>query len=469
MIDALAVFDIGKTNIKLSLVDAQGHELAVRRRANEVVQGGFYPHHDVDAIEAWLLSTLSELAQQAYISAIVPVTHGATAALVDEHGLVLPIADYEQSFRTSSPSPEYEALRPAFDHTFSPSLGLGLNLGRQLYWLQQTYPETFGRAHRLLMYPQYWAWRLCGVAAAEVTSLGCHTDLWQPSDGTYSSIVASCGWTQLMPSLHPAWAELGCLHPHLVRQTGLPSDCRILCGIHDSNASLLRYLDRSDNGPRVVLSTGTWLIAAALDGGLDCLREQSDMLANVNARGEAVACMRFMGGREFAELAGSTPHVCNEADLQALVDSQSMALPCFSGCGGPFAGRQGHISGSVPETAAGRYALATLYCVLMTEYCLEHLQASGPVVVEGSFTANPYFAPLLAATSGGREVFCSEDGSGTTMGGWILRHWREHPHGAALPAPKAVAPLRLRGWESYRQAWRHAVTPLLRNEDIPFF
>jgi L-fuculokinase len=30
------------------------------------------------------------------------------------------------------------------------------------------------------MYPQYWAWRLCGAAASEATSLGCHTDLWHP-------------------------------------------------------------------------------------------------------------------------------------------------------------------------------------------------------------------------------------------------------------------------------------------------
>lgn len=464
MIDALAVFDIGKTNIKLSLVDAQGRELAVRRCANEVAQGGLYPHHNVDAIEAWLLSTLSELAQQAHISAIVPVTHGATAALVGDDGLVLPIADYEQSFQTGSSSREYEALRAPFEQTFSPTLGVGLNLGRQLYWQQQTYPEAFGRARRLLMYPQYWAWRLCGMAAGEVTSLGCHTDLWQPASGTYSSLVASCGWSHLMPPLHPAWAELGCLHPYLVRQTGLPSDCRILCGIHDSNASLLRYLDRTGNGPRVVLSTGTWLIAAALDGRLDCLQEQNDMLANVNVLGEAVACMRFMGGREFAELAGSTPQVCNEADLQALVDSQSMALPCFSGCGGPFAGQRGRISGSVPETAAGRYALATLYCVLMTEYCLEHLQASGAVVVEGSFTANPYFAPLLAGISGGREVFCSEDGSGTTVGGWMLRHWQDGQRGMALAAPKQVEPLRLHGWDTYREAWQLAVAEICKSD-----
>jgi len=470
MIDALAVFDIGKTNIKLSLVDDRGHELAVHRRANEVVQGGLYPHHDVDAIESWLLEKLGELACQAHISAIIPVTHGATAALVDDDGLVLPIADYEQDFSLVqsdySACREYDELRPPFAQTFSPALGLGLNLGRQLYWQQQRYPEAFGRARWLLTYPQYWAWRLCGVAAGEVTSLGCHTDLWQPAEGTYSSLVEDCGWLPLMPPLQPAWAELGSLHPHLAQQTGLPADCRVLCGIHDSNASLLRYLDRHADSPRVVLSTGTWLIAAALDGHLDSLQEQSDMLANVNVLGEPVACMRFMGGREFAELAGVSPQVCSEADLQALVDRQSMALPCFSGCGGPFSGRKGRLTGTPVQTAEERYALATVYCVLMTEYCLEQLQAPGAVMLEGSFIANPYFAALLAGASGQREVFCSEDGSGTTVGGWMLRHWQEPRHGETTAVPKQVKPLRLRGWDAYRGAWRTAVATLAHRADL---
>jgi hypothetical protein len=46
-----------------------------------------------------------------------------------------------------------------------------------------------------------------------------------------------------------------------------------------------------------------------------------------------------------------------------------------------------------------RYALATLYCVLMSDYCLDcaRRRRAAVVVVEGSFTGNPWFAPLLAA------------------------------------------------------------------------
>jgi len=456
MIDVLAVFDIGKTNIKLSLIDAQGHELLVRRRANTVVTSVPYPHHDVAAIEAWLYSTLRELAQQAHISAIIPVTHGATAALVDDVGLVLPVLDYEYSLPVSTAWPPYDTLRPPFAQTCSPALGQGLNLGRQLYWLQQRYPADFQRARQLLLYPQYWAWRLCGVAAAEVTSLGCHSDLWQAATGDYSELLRRCDWQHLMPPLRHAWEELGTILPQLARETGLSPRCKVLCGVHDSNASLLRYL--AAEGPRTVLSTGTWVIAAALDGSLDHLQEASDMLANTNVLGQPVACMRFMGGREFAELAGTQASTCSLSDLQKLIDQHSMALPCFSGCGGPFAAWQGRLLGPMPANPTERYALATLYCVLMTDFCLEQLKVQGALVVEGSFTANPYFAALLAIADG-RTVYRSQDSSGTTIGGWLLRHWHDPMRIKSLAPLRQITAPHLTGWKAYRQAWRDALKP----------
>ncbi|WP_044531409.1 FGGY-family carbohydrate kinase [Herbaspirillum sp. B65] len=449
--DAIAVFDIGKTNIKLTLVDAQGKELVVRRRANQPRDDGQYPHHDVAAIETWLLDNLAELAHRWRIRAIVPVTHGATAALVDEAGIVLPVADYEFDFELGAEHPPYETLRPPFAQSASPLLGAGLNLGRQLYWQSRQFPQAFARARYLLMYPQYWSWRLSGVAAAELSSLGCHTDLWQPEQHCYSSLPAQCNWMPLMPPLRRAWERLGPVRPELARRTGLPADCAVLCGVHDSNASLLRYLRGDDDGPRIVLSSGTWLIAAALDGRVSSLREEGDMLANVNVLGAPVACMRFMGGREFAHLAGDDV-ACNQEQLQALIDAQVFALPCFSEYGGPFAGIAGNIIGSLPDQPGSRYALATLYCALMTDYCLSALDVPGDIVVEGSFTANPHFAALLA-TLASRGVYRSNDASGTTLGGWLLEQWEQPRPAPKLPGLLPVAPFRMQGLGAYREKW----------------
>jgi L-fuculokinase len=417
--DATIVLDIGKTNVKLTLLDAGGATLAEQRMANAILHDGPYPHHDTERIWDWMLATCRAFARLAQVGAIVPVTHGATAALVAADGLVLPVLDYESTL------PErinalYGADRPPFAETYSPALPAGLNLGRQLAWLANMFPAEFARAEHILMYPQYWAWRLSGVAAGEVTSLGCHTDLWQPVTQQYSSLVERMGWDGKFPALQRAWAPLGPLRPELAELTGLPAGCQVLCGIHDSNASLLRYLG---DGAGTVLSSGTWLIAASFGTALDQLDEQSDMLANTNALGQPVACMRFMGGREFGELAGAAPSVCASADIERLIARGSFAQPCFAESGGPFSGRTGSIVGPAPQSAEERYALATLYCVLMTDYCLDALAATGPVMIEGSFTGNPHFAALLAALRPDQQISQSDDTSGTTCGGRLLHHW----------------------------------------------
>jgi len=449
MKDALIVLDIGKTNAKLALIDADGRVLAEQRRPNLVLTDGSYPHHDTEGLWAWLLATCRAYAGLAEVSAIVPVTHGATAALVDAGGLVLPVLDYEAPL----PGVDYGA-RPGYAETCSPALPAGLNLGRQLAWLQQTFPEDFARARHILMYPQYWAWRLCGAAVGEATSLGCHTDLWNPHLQQYSSLVEGMGWRELMPPLAQAWASLGTLRPEVLDATGLPRHCQVLSGIHDSNASLMRYLSQDARpGPRTVLSTGTWMIAAAFGVALDGLREEADMLANTNALGHPVACMRFMGGREFAELAGPAPEPCAIEDIERLVRRGTMALPCFAATGGPFAGRTGTIDGPAPRDARERYALATLYCVLMTDYCLDALGAAGPLAVEGSFTANPWFGPLLASLRPQQAVRYSGDASGTTCGGWMLRYRDGIPPGSST----VVAARAVDGLSAYRRRWHDAL------------
>jgi L-fuculokinase len=416
--DALIVLDIGKTNVKLALVDAAGKLMAEERRPNAILNDGPYPHHDVDGIWEWMMATCRGFGRIAQVSAIVPVTHGATAALVDRDGLVLPVLDYEAAL----PGADYDAVRPPYAETLSPALPVGLNLGRQLVWLAQRFPAEFARARHILMYPQYWAWRLCGAATSEATSLGCHTDLWDPVHQRYSRLVSTMGWQALMPPLALPSASLGTLKPEIAAATGLSPACQVLCGIHDSNASLVRYLDRDgSSAPRTVLSTGTWVIAAAFGVPLAGLREEQDMLANTNALGLPVACMRFMGGREFAALAGTQPVPCTFEEIEELIARGTMALPCFAEAG-PFAGRPGEIVGPAPQSASERFALATLYCVLMTDYCLDALGAQGPIAVEGSFGANPWFGPLMAALRPGQTVSYSDDASGTTCGGWLLRY-----------------------------------------------
>jgi sugar (pentulose or hexulose) kinase len=163
------VLDVGKTSVKLVVLDEQGAVLWERRRSNTVLDAPPYPHYDVDGIWRWLLGGLGEAAGRYPVDAIVTTTHGACAALLSDSALALPVLDYEY------PAPElvsadYVALCDSFALTYSPTLPAGLNLGRQIYWQANAFAREFSQVRQILLYPQYWSWRLSGVAASEAAT-----------------------------------------------------------------------------------------------------------------------------------------------------------------------------------------------------------------------------------------------------------------------------------------------------------
>ena len=94
----------------------------------------------------------------------------------------------------------YDAQRDQFSTTGSPALPDGLNLGAQLHHLETIHPGSLDHAE-IMLWPQYWAWLLSGVAASEVTSLGCHTDLWLPIEQRPSNLANVRGWDKKLPPL----------------------------------------------------------------------------------------------------------------------------------------------------------------------------------------------------------------------------------------------------------------------------
>jgi sugar (pentulose or hexulose) kinase len=173
----LAIIDIGKTNAKVVLFDvARKIEFAERRITNRVVHADPYPHYDSEGLWIFICTALAEFYQTHGFDAISITTHGASIALLDENGqLALPILDYEHSY-PQDVTQAYSLIRPSFPETYSPSLSGGLNVGAQLHYQKALFPKAFANVRTILTYPQYWAFRLTGIAVNEVTSLGCHTD-----------------------------------------------------------------------------------------------------------------------------------------------------------------------------------------------------------------------------------------------------------------------------------------------------
>lgn len=454
---AVAVFDVGKTNVKLTVADADGRRIEALTTPNPVHPGPPYGHHDVLAMEDWLLDGLARLAGRHAVSTIVPVGHGSGGVLVDRSGPVLPMVDYEQPVPPDLDA-AYRALAGPFRERGSPVLLGAAHLARQMLWLERDFPDGFARAAAVLALPQYWAWRLSGVMASEVTSLAAQSHLWCAAEARPTAVVAERGWARLMPPLRPAWASLGPVTPAVAARTGLPPATRVLCGIHDSSANLYRYRAAGLDDLTLV-STGTWIVAIGDRPRHDLDVERPGLCCNADVDGRPLAGTLTMAGREFAAVAGPAPAPADAGHLARLVDSVTMALPSFGPDDGLFPGtaRRGRIEGPLAEDAALRPTLAVLYAAMLADRCLDDAP-SARLVVDGSFAREPLFGALLAALHPRRRVEVDHDQDGVAAGAALLaaHETRARPAPLALRTPPAQS---IPGLAAYRDRWRARAEP----------
>lgn len=450
------VFDAGRTHAKVSVVTPAGRILAERRMATPTYDTALYTAIDTDLVFDWLLLQLKALSSFG-IDRIIPVAHGAACAFLDENlTLVQPVQDYESAIPPVFAA-AYARARPAFGETLSPSLPKGLNLGAQIFWHARRDPQMFRRVRWILPYPQYWAWRLSGALTSELTSLGCHSDLWSPAWGDFSSLAHNENWTTRFARLSKAWEAAEVLHPHLARATGLPAHTRVCVGLHDSGAALASLLGgwQTDTTLPALLSTGTWFIAMAPGASLQGLQAERDCMGAVDVFGRAVPCARFMGGRAFELITRGAPELDIQPDMLLEVMRQSaLALPSFLDAGGPYPGLRGEIRGLKRDTPAARTALGTLYQALLSVTCLDMIQSGRTLLIEGVAASNPVLCGLIAALHDG-PVLCNPASSGVTQGAAALAFLGERPVPRLTHSP--VQPLLADEMRAYRQLWMAAV------------
>ncbi len=450
--DHVAVLDVGKTNVKLVLVEAATlSEVRTLSRPNRVLPGPPWPHYDTDGIWTFLLEGLRAFQAGVRVDAVTCSAHGASGVLMAPNGsLAAPVLDYEHD-GPDALAAAYDALRPDFAETGSPRLPRGLNVGAQLHWMFDRDPGLLARVGQFVTWPQSWAGRLSGVWTTERSSLGAHTDLWNPARGAVSALVGRLGLSGRMAPLRPAGTMLGPVLAEVARITGLAPDTRVVSGLHDSNASLYPHL-AARRALFAVVSTGTWTIAMAV-GGTATLDPARDTLVNVDANGAAVPSARFMGGREFETLCGPDPVPPSAAEVARVLADGVMCLPSFETTSGPFPGRTGRWSHDPASLSPGEItAAASLYLGLMTATCLALIGARGPVIVEGPFTRNALYLDMLAVASR-LDVLAPEAASGTAIGSAILAGAAPKPlSDKALPRPAQHDTL-----DRYAEVWNGAV------------
>ena len=256
--------------------------------------------------------------------------------------------------------------------------------------------------------------------------------------GRFSDLVGAPGLAAAVSGYASApGTTLGPVRPELAAATGLPRDCRVIAGIHDSNASFLPHLVARP-APFTVLSTGTWVIAMAAGAALDRLDPAADMLANVDARGEPVPTARFMGGARSSSLAGRgcaagggrpgrmSPRSwrqmrwrCRASYLAADRSWAARADPRRSRC---RSGASRGTCGALCRVDRGRDAGKS------------RLDRAGDH--RGRLSPQCRVLRSSGRTTPGQAIHATDDPSGTARGAWLLARWDERPDWPTTCAPR---------------------------------
>ncbi|NLS07148.1 carbohydrate kinase [Rhizobium sp. P32RR-XVIII] len=445
----IAVFDLGKTNSKLFVIDGDGNVVAERRTKPVWREHAGLRVLDDDALFAWMTRELEQAVEAHGVRHVTFSGHGCTFALIGNNTLFHPILDYEQE-PPQAVAARIDALIPSFSETFSPRLPLGFNYGRHVLWLADRDPRTLEATDAILAYPQFWSWKFSGKAVSEVSYLGCHSHLWAPIADDFSSLVDGQGWRSKMPEFAAAGALLG---THRVALgNGDAVDVSVHNGVHDSNSALFYYRSLGFDD-FTLISTGTWVIIFNQACPLDALDRDRDMLANVTVDHAPAATIRFMGGREYDVASDGWTKSISVAAIEAVITKGSFALPSFAAAG-PFPDAEGRFAGP-SVSGEERAAVALLYVTLMTDLSLDLIRSENEIVIDGGLVKTDQYAPMLAALRN-QTVFTSANPEGSAFGAAALV-FRQAGLRPFKNVSEKIRPAEIKGLEDYRREWRRRV------------
>lgn len=294
-IPVIAIFDIGKTNKKVFLFD-ENYKIRFEKSIElpEIKDEDGFPCEDIHALTNWVKDTFKELLTlpEFTIKAVNISAHGASFVHLDEnHQPVAPLYNYLKPFP--------EALKKTFYDTYggedefaritaSPVLG-HLNSGMQLYWLKHERPEVFHHIKYSLHLPEYISYLFTGQTISGITSIGCHTNLWDFTRNAYHPWVAKEGVLDKLMAINPSDKTITSTSGNHSFKAGI--------GLHDSSSALIPYLQYFKE-PFVLLSTGTWSISLNPFNNAELTADElkQDCLCYLSYKGYPVKASRLFAG-----------------------------------------------------------------------------------------------------------------------------------------------------------------------------
>ncbi len=435
MQNVCAVFDIGKTNKKL-LAFNENYEVVFEKqiRFEETLDEDGDPCDDLMALTAWMKTEFEGLKSHPSfnIRALNFSGYGASLVHLNHEGKpVAPLYNYLKKFPNDLKKEFLDQYGPAgqfFSDTASPDLGM-LNSGLQLYWLKKRKPEIYKQVKHSLHLPQYLSYVFSGEAASELTSLGCHTALWDYRRKNYH-----------------AWTEAEHLHsvlqpPKTAGEVTTHDGLLLGPGIHDSSSALVPYL-KADKRPFILVSTGTWCISLNPFNHDPLQPEQlkKDCLNYLSADGDPVRASRLFAGNEHERI---TRHLadyfqkpadyyttvsCNYKLIQQLRNNHKQAIPDQTEVGeladSPFMERNLNVFRNFEE-AYHQFLLDLVTQQVASIKLTFGSKLPKRLYVDGGFSRNDLFMHLLSEAFFNVEVYASGLSQASALGAALViaPHW----------------------------------------------
>ena len=430
--EALLIFDIGKTNKKVLLFDWNmkviHEEHAVFKEFTD--EEGF-PCDDAQGIERWIEKSIDKhVSSKKYlVRGINFSTYGATLVHLDDDGKRLtPIYNYLK------PLPE-EVMEGFFEsyggeekfcrQCASPMLGM-LNSGLQLLWIKRTKPDTFKKISMVLHLPQYFAKLVHGQSVSELTSIGCHTMLWDFDRMEYHPWLKKEGIS--LPDPLPVSETFPVTMDGSMIEAGI--------GIHDSSASLAPYILAAKED-FILISTGTWCINMNPFNSESLTAEQlkQDCLCFMGVHGKPVLSSRFFLGRiHDLNVERLQEHFFTDEAAYKRVDPGRNRIRQLweSGEEGQFFFRLGIPVGMVDLGVECRKfgSFEEAYSRMMVDLSRQVVHAIGLIIAEkdstkhlyitGGFAKNKIFRTILSLAFPEKQVFTSEVDNASSLGAALV-------------------------------------------------
>ena len=416
---AIAVFDIGKTNKKF-LLFGLGYKLIAEEEIKfpEIEDDDGFPCDDIGKIETWMKNVLKKVLDEGKyeLAGLNFATYGATIAFLNSEGKrCAPVYNYLKpmpALLKEKFNRRHNGNGDFFRKTASPDLGL-LNSGMQAYYLKYAKPALFINVKTILHLPHYFAGLFNGRASAELTSIGCHTAMWDFDKSQYHQWLNDEGI--ILPAPEKNDTVIECEFAGHKINSGI--------GIHDSSASLVPYLKAG--GKFVLISSGTWCINMNPFNQTPLTKEEleKDCLCYLSAEGKQVKSSRFFMGHYHDSFLAQLEEVFSaekgafknvSPDIEKLHSWMNENTP-------PLFGAGTELPAMVSFSSFGEAYNRLMFDLTMME--IESLSLVIPpddttenIYISGGFAANPIFTRLIASRFSNKNVYISEVPNSTALG-----------------------------------------------------